>query len=231
MGQLKSSSPFFKPGPPARIGETSPEIISFLAGKVEGEILDLGGGMGAYAQALRALGHKVTVGELDPVCLEELRRLGIPSLDMNKVAWEDLRSRFDTVMLIEVLEHVVDAGEFLKLAASCARRKLLLTVPCNDDFESLFRFSLTYNHIAVSDHLHQFTSGEIDSLMKQTGWDYRLKTGGYLFPSAALYMLVTSLKKHRLALLSLWPLRILEKLGTLPRLYPSRIFVDATRRP
>lgn len=229
MGQLRSSSPFFRPGPPALPGHADPEILSFLASRVEGEIFDLGGGRGAYAQALRERGHRVTVGERDPECLAALRSAGIPCLDMNTEPWERLAGRFDTVMLVEVLEHVDDPGEFLACALTCARRRLLLTVPCNDSFPELFEHCLTFNHIAVSDHLHQFTSVDITTLLGRSGWRHTVTTGAPLFPGAFLPLLRRALAGNPVGRLALLPLRAVNKLGWLPRLYPSRIFAEAIR--
>ena len=148
MSQLRSSSPFFNPGPPAQVGQADAEIMAFLKDRVEGDILDMGGGRGAYAHALRENGYRITVAEKDPACLDEVQKLEIPVVNMNTKSWEDLKGAFDTVILIEVLEHVENPLEFLGNVLSCARKKVLLTVPCNDDFEELFRLGLTYNHIA-----------------------------------------------------------------------------------
>lgn len=228
MGRLNSSSPFFRPGPPARIGEASPEILAFITERAEGRILDLGGGRGAYAQALRERGLDVTVGEKDPECLAALAVAGIPNLDMNSADWNALKGRFDTVLLIEVLEHVEDYAAFLANAMACARRKLLLTVPCNDDFERLFSYGLTFNHIAVSDHVNQFTSGDIESLLKVSGWKYRVRTGGHFFPGGFLFLMADTLRGNLMGSLALWPLRIAARLGWLPKRFPGRIFAEAS---
>lgn len=226
MGRLQSSSPLFHPGPPAEVGNTDFEVLKFLETRVEGEILDMGGGRGAYAHALRDLGHPVTLAEKDPLCIEEVQKSGLAVVDMNAVSWSDLQGRFDTVMLIEVLEHVENPREFLINALACAGKKLLLTVPCNDEFQKLFSVGLTYNHIAVTDHLHQFTSVEMEGLFKDLGCPYRLHTGSHLFPHPILHLLSEEMRgfKGKLALSSL---KIFRKLGWLPSLFPSRIFVEA----
>ena len=230
MGTLKSSSPFFHDGPPAEVGNANPEVLKFLESRVEGEILDLGGGMGAYAHALRQKGYRVTLAEKDPRCLQEGQKLGIPVLDMNTVTLEELRERFDTVLLVEVLEHVSDYRGFLKAAAACGRKKILLTVPCNDDFERLFEAGLTYNHVAVTDHLHQFTSKDISALFEEVGYSPKIHTGCHLFPHPILALLFQFMWGSLKGKLALSPLKFFLDRGWLPNLFPSRIFVEAALR-
>ena len=227
MGQLCGTGSFFHPGPPAAVGKADAEIMDFLIARVEGETLDLGGGRGAYAHALREQGHQVTLAEKNLGCLEDVQKLGIPVVDMNTASWSDLKGRFDTIILIEVLEHVENPMEFLGNVIACARRKVLLTVPCNDDFEKLFKCGLTYNHIAVTDHLHQFKSEEISLLFRALKSRMHLHRGAYLFPRNFISIMNESLAGNKVARLALFPLRLFNKIGWLPRLFPSRIFVEA----
>ena len=209
------------------MGEASREILEYLYGRVEGRILDLGGGVGAYAQILRARGFDVTVGEMDRSALAALSAAGIPNLDMNATNLAELAGRFDTVVMIEVLEHVPEYAAFLKQAMAAARRKLVFTVPCNDAFDRLFRYNLTFNHIAVSDHVNQFTTRDIESLMRDSGWRYRIGTGSHLFPGSILQLITETLKGNPLGSLAALPLRILARAKFLPKALPSRIFVEA----
>lgn len=226
-GKLQSSSPFFLPGPPAKIGQADPEVLDFLNRNVIGTVLDLGGGLGAYSYALRKLGHDVTLAELDPLCLESARSIGIPVIDMNQTNLSDLFLHFDTVMLVEVLEHVHDHKLFLEKAARCARKKILLTVPCMDNFNDLFKAGLTYNHVAVSDHIHHFTSADIYDLFKFLFVKFRVHTGSPLFPGVLLLLMTESVKSNFLARLCLIPFRIAIRCGLVPRKLPTRIFVEA----
>jgi hypothetical protein len=228
MGKLRGESQFFRPGPPAEIGQASPTVMDFLRRNLEGitgEILDLGGGRGAYSAELGKSGFRMVLAEKDPACIEAAGRNGIPAIDMGRVEWSELEGRFDVVMMIEVLEHIEDWQGFLANAFSCCRKRLLLTVPCNDDFESLFRYNLTYNHIAVSDHLNHFTSAGLDAFMRERGWTFRIAKGDELWPYAMLPMLSAWLGKSLIGKLALLPLRLANKAGLLPRLFPTRMFV------
>lgn len=227
MGVLRGSSPFFVPGPPAPPGAPNQEVLAFLSPRVEGAILDLGGGLGAYSRALRERGHDVTLAEKDVRCLEAAQSAGLPVLDMNALDLAGLRNRFDTVLLVEVLEHVEDPRAFLAAALACARRKLLLTVPCTDDFAALFASGLTYNHVAVSDHLHHFTSGDIAAMLEELKCRYVLGKEAHLFPGVLLDLMMRCLGDGRLARLSLLPFRLANRLGMVPRALPSRLAVEA----
>lgn len=227
MGQLKSSAPFFRPGPPAPLESPDPEILDFLHRRLAGKTLDVGGGMGAYAHALRLKGHDVALAEIDPACLESARAQGIETLDMNTVSWDDLERGFDTIVLVDVLEHVREHRDFLARVSRCARENVLLTVPCNDDFEKLFRQCITYNHIAVSDHLHQFTSDDVKRLFEELGVAPDITPGSHLFPDPILGLLYREMWGTLKGKLALSSVRFFQKRGWLPRLFPSRIFVEA----
>jgi hypothetical protein len=228
LGKLQGESPFFRPGPPAEIGQASSTVVAFLKGNLQGasgRILDLGGGRGAYAAVLRESGLDVVLAEKDPECVAAAARNGIPAIDMAKTAWSDLAGGFDTVMMVEVLEHVEEWREFLEQALACCRKRLLITVPCNDDFEALFRYNLTYNHIAVSDHVNHFTSAGLEEFFRSKGWSFRITLGDQLWPFALLPMLSAWLGKSFAGKLALLPLRVANKAGLLPRLFPTRMFI------
>lgn len=230
MGELRGRSPFFVPGPPAEIGNPNAGLLSFVLKHVQGRILDVGGGKGAYAFELQKRGFDVTVAEKDPEALQLAAAAGLKVIDMNHAGWEQLTGRYDTVLLLEVLEHIDDYAEFLAHAFSCAVTRMLLTVPCNDDFKTLFAANLTYNHIAVSDHVNHFTSADLRELFAALPCSFTLERGDYLFPWAFLDVMRAELRGQLLANAIVFPVRVLNKLGLFPRTTPTRCFVVANRR-
>jgi hypothetical protein len=231
MAQLIGSSPFFVPGPPAEVGHPSTSVAQFILKNARGRVLDIGGGNGAYAFELKKRGFSVTVAEVNPAALAAASAAGLDVIDMNRTQWSELKGRFDTVLLIEVLEHIPDYVEFLSDAFSCASSRLLLTVPCNDDFQSLFAVNLTYNHIAVSDHVNHFTSDDLRNLFGSLPCSYTLERGDPLFPWAFLSLMREQFRDRILVYSLVLPLRILNKLRLIPRSYPTRCFVVASRNP
>jgi hypothetical protein len=160
-------------------------VTSFILGNATGKVLDLGGGRGAYSVELKRGGFDVTLGEIDQECLVAAKAEGLEVIDTSRTSLDELQGGFDTVMMLEVLEHIENYEEFLGKALGCARKRFLLTVPCNDDFEELFESGLSYNHIAVSDHLNQFTSRDLSELLDRTGYSYVLERGDFLFQQAS----------------------------------------------
>ena len=225
MGRLIGTSPFFKPGPPAQVGHGSESVTAFLLEQAEGTVLDLGGGRGAYAYELMKRGADVTVGEIDPVCLQAAAEAGMKTLDLTRTEWSALKDGFDTVAMFDVLEHIPDYEAFLGHALACARKKIVLTVPCNDDFEELFRVNLTYNHIAVSDHINQFTSGDMRALLERTGLEFEIRKGDFLLRSSIVPLVYGKLRRNPIGFFLAVPLKLLCVLGWVPDRFPSRLFV------
>jgi SAM-dependent methyltransferase len=229
-GQLRGRSPLFVPGPPAEIGNPGLGVLAFLLKHAEGRVLDIGGGKGAYAMELRKRGFAVTLAEKDPEALAAAAASGLDVIDMNRTDWAELKGRFDTVLLVEVLEHIDEYRGFLAESFGCAGTKLLLTVPCNDDFDDLFAANLTYNHIAVSDHVNHFTSADLRELFAGLPCDFTLERGDFLFPGAFLHLMRAKLRGSLFGSAVLLPLRVLNRLGWFPATIPGRCFVAATRK-
>lgn len=225
MGKLNSTSVFFKKGTPALIGEASPSVLQFMGEHASGHILDLGGGQGAYAYELMKREYAVVLGEIDADSITVAEKNGIPTLDMNQIKLDELKNKFDTIAMIEVLEHVTEYRDFLFSAFRNSKSKVIFTVPCNDDFLELFGFGLTYNHIAVSDHVNQFTSTDIERLLADLPCTYTIKKGDYLFPSTILPLIRKKMMDSFWGKLSLLPVRLANKFGLLPKFFPTRLFV------
>ena len=223
MGKLQGQSSFFVPGPPAMPGEAHKPLVEFLLREVRGEtVLDLGGGRGAYSLELKKAGFDTTVADINAESLAVAEQNGLKTrkLELNEPLGENLA---DTVMMIEVLEHVPNPEEFLKSAIGAARKRVLFSLPCTDNFETLFESGLTYAHIAVSDHLWHYSYDELKSLLDSLGVEYSLTMGDYLFPGAGIKLL-RGCFKGPFGFLTMLPFRVMNKLGLIPKRYPSRFY-------
>jgi SAM-dependent methyltransferase len=225
MGKLIGSAPFLVPGPPAEIGHASPSLLEFVSKNTTGTVFDLGGGKGAYSLELKRMGFDVTLGEIDPRALESASSHGLTVVDTAETSLDSLQGKFDTVLLLEVLEHVEDFDKFLESAWACARKKLLITVPCNDDFEELFQLGLSYNHIAVSDHVNHFTSGTLSASLEKLGGNFRIEKGDYLFRHAFLSPVIKKIRGSLFGSVVSLALRVYGRICKLPEAFPSRFFV------
>lgn len=211
------------PGPPARPGEAHKPIVDFLLREVRGKsVLDIGGGRGAYSQELVKAGFDAVVADINPESLKVAEANGL-STRLLKVGESVGEGVVDTVMLIEVLEHVPDPKAFLQSAVAAARKRVLFTLPCTDDFETLFALGLSYAHIAVSDHLWHFSYREMKEMLDSLGRPYRLEMGDFLFPHMSMESLRSNMKGP-LGFFSLLPVRIANRLGLVPKKYPSRFY-------
>ncbi|MCK9182218.1 MAG: class I SAM-dependent methyltransferase [Fibrobacteraceae bacterium] len=223
MGFLQGQSSFFQPGPPAKPGEAYLPLVQFLIQEIRGKtVLDLGGGKGAYSLELKKAGYDVIVADINADSLKVASDLGLRTLnlDENKTLGENVA---DTVILIEVLEHVSDPRAFLQNAMSAARKRVLFSLPCTEDFKSLFNEGLTFAHIAVSDHLWHFSYQEMKGLLDSFHVPYQLRMGDFLFPRAPMILFR---KRYRgpLGYLAMLPLRLLNKLKLIPKSIPSRFY-------
>lgn len=224
MGTLKGKSEFFRPGPPALPGEAHAPIVQFLLKELRGKaVLDIGGGRGAYSLELKRNGFEPTVLDIDGEALAVAQNNG---LSVRQIAPDEVLEEncADTVMLIEVLEHVDDPAQFLRNAIRYARKRVLFTLPCTDDFDTLFAMNLSYAHIAVSDHLNHYSRKEMEALLDSVGNPYRLDVGDYLFPHASMLVLSESFSCGVLGKLAMLPIRVLNKLGFVKKRFPSRFY-------
>ncbi len=224
MPTLTGQFKLFDQGPPAEVGNPYLPIVHFIKREALGPtILDLGGGCGAYAFEAAKLGYDVVVADTNEKALSKARAHGLQTRLVD--SQEDIGyGVVDTVLCIEVLEHVPDPGKFLEMAIRSAKRRVLLTLPCTNDFSELFHMGLTYAHIAVSDHVNHFDDEDLISLLTSAGCRFRVEKGDYLFPGAAFDMIKRSVR-NPLARLFLVLLKVMNKAGYVTAKIPSRYYV------
>jgi SAM-dependent methyltransferase len=223
MGKLQGQSSFFRPGPPARPGEAYKPIVDFLLREVRGQsVLDLGGGEGAYSLELSRAGYDVTVADINPESIKVATENGLKTQLLQ--SGESLGDGIaDTVMLIEVLEHVQDPKAFLQSAIRVAKKRVVFTLPCTEDFDSLFRLGLSYAHVAVSDHMWHFSLQEMKQLLDSLQKPYTLRMGDYLFPHVSMAMMRERFRGP-LGFAATLPVRVANRLGLVPKGIPSRFY-------
>lgn len=224
MGVLQGHYSLFVPGPPAKPGAASSEIIQFLMKSIRGtEILDLGGGNGAYSLELLHQGLNPFVVDIDENALKVAEGNGIRTRLL--VPGEDLGEAIvDTVIMVEVLEHVPNPGPFLVNALRAARSRVLFTLPCTNDFTDLFSLGLTYAHIAVSDHLTHFSDEDLKALLDTTGYRYEFFKAEPIFPNTAIRILRNAFRWRWMARAALFPVKVMNGLGLIRKQFPSRYY-------
>src|SRR6185436_278680 len=74
---------------------------------------------------------------------------------------------FDTVILLEVIEHLPEIERILKEAFRVARRNVLITVPNSESLELLQQNDVTYGHMLSSDHVHFFDPRSLKTVLER----------------------------------------------------------------
>jgi 2-polyprenyl-3-methyl-5-hydroxy-6-metoxy-1,4-benzoquinol methylase len=183
---------------PGYYANERPDVIALLPRPV-GRVLDVGCGAGAMAPGLRAIGAGEIVGiEVVPAAAERARQvLDRVHLAPVEEALDDVVGPFDTVLCLDVLEHLVDPADVLRrlrgLAAPGAT--LQVSVP-NARHVSLVRdliFRGTFGYAdwghRDSTHLRWFTRSDLIELVTGAGWEVTRTSVPPLGRSAGLHRL------------------------------------------
>jgi 2-polyprenyl-3-methyl-5-hydroxy-6-metoxy-1,4-benzoquinol methylase len=164
-----------------------------------GRALDVGCGAGRVAAGLRAAGATEVVGiEIDPEAAAGARDVVDTLLEMPvERALDELDGPFDTILCLDVLEHLVDPGAVLArlrehAAPGC---RLQVSVP-NARHYSLIRdlllrgtFGYTEWGHRDSTHLRWFTRRDAAALVRDAGWEVAATTWPPLGRSERLHRL------------------------------------------
>lgn len=194
----------------------SSSILAFVRERAGRRIIDFGCGTGGYATLLRQSGFEVTAVDRNPAYVAAAARSGVPARQVNGALPFADRS-FDTLMMIEVLEHVADRDieAVLADARRVVRHNVLLTVPDCDDVARLQGAGVTPEHFLAADHVQFFTAATLEALLRRFFPAVEIVRGDPILP----HLLLPPIARR--------PLSALYRLGLLrPSLY-SRLFADA----
>lgn len=159
---------------------TRPDIVAELPRPL-GRVLDVGCGAGGTSGGLRAAGAEAVVGiEIDPRAAEQARNVldRVVEAPVEQALDEDL-GRFDTVLCLDVLEHLADPSAVLERlrAISSPGAFLFVSVP-NARHYSLVRDLVLRGTFGYGDwghrdrtHLRWFTPRDARALVADAGWD------------------------------------------------------------
>jgi len=215
---LRTRDDVYQPGFPAKPGEHYRAFVRFAAKHAGQSILDLGCGYGAYSLALAAEGRRCVGCDINMDYLKPARTAGLPVAAVDsKLPFPD-RS-FDTVLLLEVVEHVPQIEAILKEAFRVARRNVLLTVPNSEDLELLKGNDVTYAHMLSSDHVHFFDPENFAAMLRQFAGTVQIDKGDPLYP----FWFLSRSPGYYL-------LRILFRLGVLKPRFFTRLYAVASIR-
>jgi len=191
---LRTRDDVYQIGFPAKPGEHYRAFVRFASKHAGKTILDLGCGYGAYSLALAGEGRECVGGDVNMTYLASASVSGLPVVAVDAVLPFPDRS-FDTVMLLEVVEHVPKLEAILKEAFRVARRNVLVTVPNSEGLDRLQQNDVTYAHMLSSDHVHFFDPASLKELLGRFGEQVEVSRGDPIYPfwfvsrSVAYYLL------------------------------------------
>ncbi len=126
---------------------------------------------------------------------------------------------FETVIILEVLEHVANVRMLLSEAFRIARKNVLITVPNSAEIEIMKSNDVTYAHMLSSDHLHFFDSNSLTLLLKEYAASVTVE------PSDPIYPFWFSARS-----VPFYALRLLYKLKLFKPRFFSRLYAVASVR-
>lgn len=99
-------------------------VLDAFAGHLRGQVLEVGAGIGNFTRWMLPRAERVVVVEPEAVMCQELAALGLPHVEVRQQCLEDFdgeRGSFDAVVLYNVLEHLTDDVEALRITLGLLR--------------------------------------------------------------------------------------------------------------
>jgi SAM-dependent methyltransferase len=134
-------------------------LVDFAAAHAAHEVLDLGCGLGGYSLELGRRGFAVRGLDVSAEYVERARGLGVEADVYDGAALPLDDGAVDTVVMLEVIEHLDDPAALLAEAKRVARRNVLLSTP--NSTQSFGTTPVEFSHMLDLDHRRTFT---VDSL-------------------------------------------------------------------
>ena len=171
---LRSPSPF------------SGRVLEFALRNSGHEVLDVGCAVGEYSRRLNQAGHECIGVDINKEYLARAaqKAVQVGIMDAAHLGFAD-RS-FDTVLLVEVLEHVEDPKVVIQEAKRVSKGTVVITVPNCSDFHRLRESGLTYEHMLERGHRNFFTKRDLEELLNSQFKSAKVTEGDPIEPCGIL---------------------------------------------
>ena len=153
-------------------------------------VLEVGCGRSMVVQSLRDAGidcSGVELARVEPIAVAKQHvRVGTDALTLPDAE----RQRYDTILLLDVIEHLPEPAPFLRELAGAFPNlsRVIVTVPARQELWS--------NYDEFYGHYRRYTPQMLDALSSELGWD--LRRTGYFFHSVYLpAWIMMKLKRSR----------------------------------
>jgi ubiquinone/menaquinone biosynthesis C-methylase UbiE len=154
-GRVLHREDIYRSGPPVDL--VSEEILEFVLANVGSSVLDIGCGLGPYVERIEAAGKRCVGIDNDATVVDRAKSLG---RDVRLRSAYDLQfpdSSFDSVLMVETLEHLEYYEAALKESARVARQSIVITVPDISVLPQMSKKFLAPWHILEGTHVNFFT--------------------------------------------------------------------------
>jgi SAM-dependent methyltransferase len=132
-----------------------PTLIEFIHANAGLRILDFGSGPGGYSRRLNDLGHSCCAIDINRKYVGMARALGVEAVCYDGCTIPLADKSVDTVIAIEVLEHLADPARLVSEIERVACRNFIATVPnCTQNFGGA---PVVFDHMLDADHKNFFT--------------------------------------------------------------------------
>ncbi len=144
-------------------------IFDFVEEHTVGKkVLDVGSAQGWYIKYLKDLGFEVTASDIEKTIEFE----DVPFAPTSGAELPFAGNSFDTVLAINVIEHVEDEKKILSELHRVTKKRLLLSVPNADD-ALLQKYNLTFRHQTDKSHQREYSQKSIKEKIEQAGFAVR----------------------------------------------------------
>ena len=163
-GKILKRENIYGSGPPSPA--VSEEVLNYLAKYAGPRILDIGCGIGAYMKRLNSYGYECEGIETNQDYVSACLKDGLKAQPMSAQALQFSPDSFDTVIMIEVLEHLPEPIVALQEAFRVAKKNVLISVPNIDVLPIMSKYQIVPWHILEATHVNFFTPKILESVLK-----------------------------------------------------------------
>lgn len=132
------------------------------------KVLDVGCAQGWYIKYLKDLGFEVTASDIE-------RAIAFDDVPFVQISGADLpfeSNSFDTVLAINIIEHIEDEKKILSKLHRVTKKRLLLSVPNSKD-GLLQKYNLTFRHQTDKSHQREYSREGIRNKLEQADFEVK----------------------------------------------------------
>jgi 2-polyprenyl-3-methyl-5-hydroxy-6-metoxy-1,4-benzoquinol methylase len=190
-------------------------LVDFVHEHGGHRLLDLGCGTGGYAKVLAERGHEVLALDVNPDYVRVARELGVQADVYDGGALPLADGAVDSVVLLEVLEHLERPAELLAEARRVASLNVLASTPnCTQRFDPV---PIEFSHMLDVDHRQRFTLHSLGELFGSVFDEYTVEQAAPLDSMIAALVIARPLRPLQ---------RALERLGLARPRFWSRLLAQ-----